>query len=431
MRSVAVPRSRTAVKACHGSGKTFTAAEIVLWWVYTGGIALTTAPTWKQVEKVLWGEIHTAHAGARFPLGGSLNQTELKLGPQCYALGISTDQGVNFQGFHGRILIVLDEAPGIRPDIYDAIRGIRAGGDVRLLALGNPVIAAGPFYDAFTAQRSGWSTFTISAFDTPNLAGTTIDDVLAMTPEQLDDNPRPYLPTRHWVREMHDDLGTESPLYASRVLGQFPAQSEDALISLAWLESARGGDAPSQGECAAGLDVAGPGEDETVLCVREGPRIALLQAWAQPDPRGAVLAALAPYKGRCAVNVDSIGIGYYMAQHLRDAGHRVVEVNVGHAARDPEKYANSKAEHYWGLRLRFQSGQVAGLTDDRAIGQLAGIRYRHNARGQVVIESKDDARKRGVKSPDRAEAIMLAFAAGRAVPKVAPVAAASPSLWRS
>src|SRR5580704_16033856 len=99
MAAIAKPRARVAVKACHGSGKSFTASEIVLWWVFTGGKAITTAPTWKQVEKVLWGEIRTAYAGARIPLGGSLTQTELKITPQCYAMGISTDEGVNFQGY--------------------------------------------------------------------------------------------------------------------------------------------------------------------------------------------------------------------------------------------------------------------------------------------------------------------------------------------
>ena len=157
--------------------------------------------------------------------------------------------------------------------------------------------------------------------------------------------------------------------------------------------------------------MAGPGEDETVLCVRRGPRIVLLQAWAGKDPRGDVLAALMPFKDRLqSVNVDSVGIGYYMAKHLKDQSVNVQEVNVGEKAYDPEKYANRKAELYWGLRARTQAGDIAGLTDERAIAQLAGIRYSHNSRGQVVIESKDEARKRGVKSPDRAEAVMLAFA---------------------
>jgi hypothetical protein len=78
---------------------------------------------------------------------------------------------------------------------------------------------------------------------------------------------------------------------------------------------------------------------------------------------------------------------------------------------DGEKYANKKAEYYWGLRMRFQAGDVAGLTDEKAISQLAGILYEHDARGRIAIESKEETRKRGVKSPDRAEAVMLAFAA--------------------
>jgi len=118
-----------------------------------------------------------------------------------------------------------------------------------------------------------------------------------------------------------------------------------------------------------------------------------------------------PFKTQLrAVNVDVVGIGYYMAQHLRDHKLPVTEINVGQTAGDAEKYSNLKAEIYWNFRLRALSGELAGLTDDQTIAQLAGIRYRHNSRGQIVIESKDEARKRGVKSPDRAEAVILAFA---------------------
>jgi hypothetical protein len=127
-----------------------------------------------------------------------------------------------------------------------------------------------------------------------------------------------------------------------------------------------------------------------------------------------MLAALAPFKSELkGVNVDSVGVGQYFAKHLRDHGMPVKEVNVGQTAREAEKFSNLKAELYWNLRLRAESGNIAGLTDEKAIAQLAAIRYSHNGRGQVVIESKDDARKRGVKSPDRAEAIMLAFGEGR------------------
>ena len=403
--------ARTAVKACHASSKTFAAAEAVVWWITRSqnAIAVTTAPTWIQVERQLWGEIHNAINGAKIDYPRP-TATSWQIAPGRYAIGMSTNEGVNLQGFHGPVLLVLDEAPGILPEIWEATETIRAAGDVRILALGNPTIASGPFYDAFTSHRDGWSLITISAFDTPNLAGVTLEQLLKLSEEELDQNPCPYLITRRWVKEKYYEWGPGHPLWESRVLGNFPMQSEDSLLSLTWLEQANlrtEGD----GELCAGIDVAGPGEDETVLCVRRGPRILLLRSWANSDPRGDVLAALMPYRDELKkINIDSVGIGYYMAQHLKDQRLPVTEINVGAAAKDAEKYSNLKAELYWNFRMRAEAGDLAGLTDERAIAQLAGIRYSHNSRGQVVIESKADARKRGVKSPDRAEAVILAFA---------------------
>jgi hypothetical protein len=423
MAAVAKPRARVAVKACHSSAKTHTAAGITLWWTVNGGIVITTAPTWPQVKTLLWREIAAAYERSRFRLGGTLNTVEWQVGPQQYAMGLSTNEGVRFQGFHGKVLIILDEAPGVRPDIFEAIEGIRAGGDVRVLMLGNPTIASGPFYEAFTRDRRTWQTFTIDAFDTPNLDGVTIEELRAIPQDDEDNpmlahNPRPYLTTRRWVHEKLHTWGEESPLWQARVRGNFPQQSEDALLSLAWLEAARLREiAPVKGdEWAAGIDVAGPGESETSLGIRHGPRLVRLASWTKADPRGEVLAALEPYKDRLArVSVDSVGQGYYFARHLEDHGYkgRVADVNVGEAANDTEKYANWKAELYWALRLRLSSGDFAGLDDETAMGQLAGIRYRHDARGRVVIEGKDEARKRGVPSPDRAEAVMLTYAPPR------------------
>ena len=103
-------------------------------------------------------------------------------------------------------------------------------------------------------------------------------------------------------------------------------------------------------------------------------------------------------------------MGWLFAEDLRNADFNTNYVNVGEAPDESERFDKLKAEAYWGLRQRFQDGDVSGLKDSTTIAQLAGIRYRHNARGQVVIESKEEARKRGVKSPDRAEALMLCFA---------------------
>ena len=110
------------------------------------------------------------------------------------------------------------------------------------------------------------------------------------------------------------------------------------------------------------------------------------------------------------MNVDAIGVGYNFALHLRDLGFPVALINVGESSSNSERFLNLKADWFWSLRERFQAGQVKGLRDERTVAQLALIRYKPNARGQIVIESKEELLKRGVKSPDRADSVMLAFA---------------------
>jgi hypothetical protein len=330
---------------------------------------------------------------------------------------------VRFQGFHyGHLLVILDEAQGVSPEVWEAVEGVAASGDVRIVAISNPIIPGGPFYEAFTSDRERWKTITIGAFATPNFKDFTLEQ-LRQLPRGLSENdpifmdqPRPYLMGRRWVYDAFWKYGELSPFWQSRVLGDFPEQAEDALISLRWLEAASRRTVSSNGGALyAGIDVAGPGEDETVAVIRDSSgAIVALQAWGQPDPRGEVASFLVPYKGRLeSVNFDSAGIGYYFGRHLSDLGYQVSPVNVGAATAFPAKFANLKAQLYWALRERFEADEVAGLTDELTLSQLASIRYEHNSRGQVVIESKEDARKRGVKSPDRAEAVMLAFAPDR------------------
>lgn len=416
------PRSRVAVKACHASSKTHTAAIAILLALYEGADVLTTAPTWEQVKTVLWGECHRLLQGSVIPLSewGSINQTEIVMADGSHALGLSTNEGVRFQGWHARpgsfLLLIADEAPGVRPDIFEAWEGISAGGDVRHLLLGNPVISSGPFFDIFYEESPGWDRFTIDAFDTPNLRGVDLPGLLALDEVGLAVSARPYLVDRAWVRARYDEWGVDHPLWQSRVRGQFPLQSDDALLSLSWLEAAalKRGIYDESLTVQAGVDVAGPGDDETVLCVRQGDAILHMQAWSQADSRGAVVAALRPWKkkGLDAVNVDSAGIGHYFMLALQDADLPVTGVNVGEAPTNDkakEKYSNLRAQVFWTFREWAAEGMLAGLTDRTALAQLAGIRYAHDNRGKIVIEKKADARKRGVKSPDRAEAVVLAF----------------------
>jgi phage terminase large subunit len=155
LRSIKSHR-RTAVKACHGVGKTFTLAVAALWWLarYAEGIVLTTSPTQRQVRTQLWSELHRAVERARVPYP-KLKTTEFKFrDDNNFAIGFSTNQAENFQGYHGKyVLLIADEAPGIESGIWDAIAGTMAGGTVHIAMTGNPTVPSGAFFDAFTKER--------------------------------------------------------------------------------------------------------------------------------------------------------------------------------------------------------------------------------------------------------------------------------------
>jgi len=109
---------------------------------------------------------------------------------------LSTNQASNFQGYHGKhVLIIADEAPGIEQEIWDAIAGVAAGGDVRIVTAGNPTTPSGRFYDAFHRERSLWNCISIDALESPNLDGVTLEQLLEMDPMEgglLDQNPFPF-----------------------------------------------------------------------------------------------------------------------------------------------------------------------------------------------------------------------------------------------
>ena len=236
-------QTRIAIRASHAVGKSFVLAIAVLWWLarYRDGIALMVAPTERQIETVLWPEIRRVVARAKVPYP-KIMAREFKLrGDNNFALGLSTNQAPNFQGYHGKeVLVIIDEAPGVASDIFDAIDGIAAGGNVPIVMAGNPTNASGPFYQAFTKERALWNCISIDAFDSPNvrcICNERHDDftieTLRSLPPGLTENDSPVfahkpwreLVSRFWVYQMYWKHGEASAFWVSRVRGQFPTQS--------------------------------------------------------------------------------------------------------------------------------------------------------------------------------------------------------------
>lgn len=394
---------QTSVNGANGVGKDWMIGRIVPWWLNAyapHAIAIVTGPTFRQIQEIVWRETRGAVHAARYGLGGRMLPSEAKWdfgGTDLYALGFSTDHPANITGFHSaNLLAVVSEAHNFSDAAMVNIKRLQPN---RLLLSANPFTQSGEFFDSHHSKRHLYNAITITAYDSPNvIAG---------------DAHVPGLVTRRDIDRMAEDWGEDSPYFRTTVNAEF-AETEDGLLPLSWLLAAKDRPSVDAGDdLHAGIDMAGPGEDETVLFVRQGSNIIHQWSSRMPEPRGALIAQLMPYKSRLVmVNVDSAGLGNFVPQDLRDAGFQARGVNVGSSPDDDEMFRNLKAELYWGLRMRFKDGAVNGLDDDLTISQLASIRYGHNTRGQVQIESKDDARKRGVKSPDRAEALMLAFAYG-------------------
>lgn len=419
--------AKTACKACHGSGKSWIAARGAIWYLlaHPNSLVITTAPTFRQVRDIVWKEIRTAHAGAKKPLGGKLLPVEprLELAPGWLAFGFATRLPDQFQGLHaGHVLVVADEGPGIPAPIWEAIEGVLSAGNTRLLTIGNPVDPVGAFFE-MCRPGSGAKVLTISAFDTPNFTtfGITADDIAGGTwREKITDKlPMPFLVTPEWVADRYDKWGPTSPMYLSRVLGEFPQSATDALIPLAWVEAAqrRWETEPAGEPVVLAGDIARFGSDESVAILRRGRRAELLWTTTQEDTMqtaGRFTASMRKHEPAVTV-VDEIGVGAGVVDRLREVGAgRVVGLNSGAAPRDGEQFANARAEWWWGLRELFEAGEIAIPPDDELAAQLTSLKYKFTSAGKVLIESKDDMRKRGLASPDRADTLMLAFARGEA-----------------
>lgn len=410
----------TVVESCHGVGKTFDAAVATAWWidVHPPGSAkvVTTAPTGPQVKLLLWQEIRSLAAQAGLP--GRVLTTQWVLDvdgvEQIVAWGRkpADHEPQGLSGGHAlHLLVILDEADAIAPTIWTTAMGMLTGADSHLLAIGNPYQATSKM--AEVARNGSGNLITIDAYESPNWTG-----------EEVSDDLRRALVSKQWAADRLAEWGSEQhPLYLAQVRGIRPKSGSTGVISAASILakctfSEEEDRLPAEGLRILGVDVGG-GRDACSLRLRQGRRVLGRWGFVEADPLAAsdeVLAIIRECEADVVI-VDSIGIGHHLVGHLRDKArdgkhHAMVEAcNVGVAANDSKRFANLKAELWWGLRERIEGG-LLDLTDlDEATrGQLCDTRSKVSASNRIQIESKDDYRKRNKgQSPDEADALVLTF----------------------
>jgi len=403
---------RTAVRSSHGIGKTAIAARTVLWFLaaYPHSVVVSTAPTWMQVETILWREIAKAVESSRGFFDGQLFKTELSLAPDWYATGISTNTPERFAGFHSaHILLVVDEASGVADDIFEAGEGFLTSEDARVLLIGNPTQLAGQFHRAFHKEASLWNRIHVSSFDTPAFTGEDVP------PEVVS-----HLPHTDWPGQMANQYGEDSALYSIRVLGEFPTQADNAVCFVGDVERAQQQQIPAGMPLVIACDVSRFGDDETVIVVRRGAQVRIADIVRGKDNvevAGRVTAvarqAISETSGYVTAHVvvDEIGIGAGVKDILgRDKRFQVHGFHAARSARRPDLYPLRRDEAWFEFSKLLQEGQVDLDPDPQLLEDLVAPIYTFDLKGRRKVEPKDDTKKRLTRSPDRADAVLMAFA---------------------
>lgn len=411
---------RVTVRSGHKTGKSCVAACIGIDWcaLKPGSLCIITAPTNRQVEEVIWHEVHEIFRTSPIPLGGHLYDSPSKgwRGPDGTRLiGFSTDDPNNYSGPSGKnknVLVIADEAAGIKQKVLEAIKGSLAGG-AHLLYLGNPTELAGDFYDSHHSMRAFWKQFHLSSMELRNRidAGLEPDiDGLARRP---------------WIDE-HMALGEDNPIVQVRVFGNFPTEGTNVIIGIALVEKAREArhTTEAKGPLRIGVDCARYGDDQNAIQPRRGKYLYPQDVFGGQDTIAianrvlGVVRALRQHGDKPRIMVDEIGVGAGVFDQLAHVSKReaieVIPINVSTTSDDPEKYTNLRSQLWFGCRDWLRDGGM--LDDPKLEAELIAPHFKYDNRGRYQVESKDEIKERLGRSPDRADALCNAVYEGGFTP---------------
>lgn len=430
---------------------------------------VSTAPTNAQVAAILWREVSKAHkkAGLTGRIVSSGFPTWKLDDGELVGYGrkpADYDQSA-FQGIHARwVLIVIDEANGIPKVLWDAVDAIATNEFARVLAIGNPDDPTSHFAEVCKPD-SGWNVIRIDGLRTPNFTKEGVarldcpqcrragakenllqrlyrEERIPYSTEEIPDDLRPMLLSPLWVEErLHRWVGrasqstslskmaAQSALFTSKVRGLFPTSNTEGIIPLGWVEAAiqryldwqERGSPPILGRAILGCDIAGKGEDETAVAVRVGTLTQEIRKYTHADTMqvtGYITSAMTPYVDRDVIAVvDSIGIGTGVVDRLRELTEPCYPFTASGSASGLEdrsgefKFANLRAAAWWNMRelLDPSRGSVIMLPDSEMLkADLTSPRWKVLSGGKILVESKDEIRKRLGRSTDEGDAVVMA-----------------------
>ncbi len=398
---------KVSVRSCHGPGKSTLDSWAILWFMscFFPAKVPCAAPTLHQLKDILWSELAIWHKQMlpalkdEFVIRASDQDMRLYLknAPQESFAVARTGRKENpeaLQGFHSEnLLFIIDEASGVDDVVFEVAQGALSSAHAKVLMTSNPTRVSGYFYDSHHKMRDRWKTVKIGADDSPRVTDQYKDDIALQ-------------------------YGKDSNIYRVRVQGEFPKSDDDTLIPLDIVESAIGREirVSRETDIVWGLDVARFGNDRTVLLKRRGPVVNEKErVWQGQDTMVTAGKVVDEYEKALVkpivINVDVIGIGSGVVDRLKELGLPVQGINVGETPSANDRYSKLRDELWFKAREWFEGRDVSITEDQEAlVGELTTPKYTVLSTGKLKVESKDDMKKRGVRSPDIADAFCLTFA---------------------
>lgn len=427
-----VKDKNTAVKAGHGVGKSFLVAALICWWIDTRApdvFVASTAPSQAQIGAIVWREVRRLKdlIEKRYKEGlvshvlpGYITaDNEWKIeGGTILGFGRRPPEQKEesaVQGIHAEyVLAVGDEAVGLSEEMIDALGNITSNENSRRILIANPTNPGSHFAKIFKEDTGAWSLHTISVLDSPNFT----DEKYKMPKKALD-----KLTGLQYVEDKKKEYGEDTPRYKARVLGEFAWDLGDTLIKPEHVAKAHDTNLEVLEETPVilGCDVARFGKDSNVIYKQEAGQIRYVDSWAQETRTTEVANRIHRWAidlHATEVRIDGSGIGGGVVDVLltfEGINYNIISMNPSGVSPDRKKWHNARA--YWWDKFRMDL--IEGHVDldphdnysEQLEDELLSVEYKFNAQsGGLVIESKDDMRKRGQKSPDYADAAIMAAA---------------------
>jgi len=390
---------RISIRAGHGVGKSVACAWAMIWHmsVKYPQKTICTAPTAGQLFDALFAELK--HWINRLPewLRDSFevfsDRVVLRAAPESSFISARTSSAERPEALAGvhseNVLLIADEASAIPEKVYESAAGSMSGRSATTVLIGNPTRSSGLFFQTHHGLSESWKTMRVSCVDNPYV-----------DPD--------------FVEQIRQTYGDRSNAYRVRVLGEFPLADDDTLIPAELVDAAMDRDIfLDEGvPVVYGVDVARFGSDRTVLCKRQGNVITDLVHWTGADLMetvGRVVDAAKKDKP-VEIMVDSIGLGSGVADRLRELGWNVRDVNVSEASALNQQAAKLRDELWLSLKEWLEARACKLPKSDELRQELVTPSFTFTSSGKIKVEGKAEMKRRGMRSPDLADAICLTFA---------------------